>query len=109
MVAGYGITQGETGAVGLHLFHFHITIAQDIFMVNHSKVGTGISFSNLKILDYGLKRYAERTRKQGFCLYKRHFCVAKCLLGCAQTPFVLHRADAGCAFVLNTFITKKIA
>ena len=63
MVAGYGITQGKTGAVGLHLFHFHITIAQDIFMVNHSKVGTGISFSNLKILDYGLKRYAERTRK----------------------------------------------
>ena len=24
--------------------------------------------------------------KQGFCLYKRHFCVAKCLLGCAQSP-----------------------
>ena len=36
-------------------------------------------------------------RKQGFCLYKRHFCVAKCLLGCAQTPCVLHPLDAGCA------------
>ena len=34
------------------------------------------------------------------------FCFAKCLLGCAQTPFVLHRADAGCAFVPNTF-TKE--
>ena len=32
---------------------------------------------------------------------------SKCLLGCAQTPFVLHRADAGCAFVPNTFITKR--
>ena len=31
------------------------------------------------------------------------FCFAKCLLSCAQTPFVLHRADAGCAFVPNTF------
>lgn len=85
MVAGYGITQGKTGAVGLHLFHFHITIAQDIFMVNHSKVGTGISFSNLKILDYGLKRYAERTRKQCIRLYKCLFCAAKCLLGTPQT------------------------
>ena len=37
------------------------------------------------------------------------FCFAKCLLGCAQTPFVLHRADAGGAFVPNAFITKKIA
>ena len=36
--------------------------------------------------------------------YKRHFCVAKCLLGCAQTPFVLHRADAGCAFFRNASI-----
>lgn len=25
-------------------------------------------------------------RKQGFCLYKCHFCFAKCLLGCAQSP-----------------------
>ena len=24
--------------------------------------------------------------KQGFCLYKCHFCFAKCLLGCAQSP-----------------------
>ena len=32
---------------------------------------------------------------------------SKCLLGCAQTPFDLHRADAGCAFVPNTSITKK--
>ena len=31
------------------------------------------------------------------------------MLGYAQTPFVLHRADAGGAFVPNTFITKKIA
>ena len=45
--------------------------------------------------------------KQGFCLYKRHFCVAKCLLGCAQTPFVLHRTDASYAFVPNAFITKR--
>ena len=45
----------------------------------------------------------------GVRIYKCHFCFAKCLLGCAQTPFVLHRADAGCAFVPNTFITKKIA
>jgi hypothetical protein len=29
------------------------------------------------------------------------------LLGCAQTPFDLHRVDAGCAFVPNTSITKK--
>ena len=34
------------------------------------------------------------------------FCFAKCLLGCDQNPFVLHRADAGCAFVPNTF-TKE--
>ena len=32
---------------------------------------------------------------------------SKCLLGCAQTPFDLHRADAGRAFVPNTSITKK--
>ena len=32
---------------------------------------------------------------------------SKCLLGCAQTPFVLHRADAGGAFVPNAFITKR--
>jgi len=32
---------------------------------------------------------------------------SKCLLGCAQTPFDLHRVDAGCAFVPNTSITKK--
>ena len=32
---------------------------------------------------------------------------SKCLLGCAQTPFVLHRADVGCAFVSNAFITKR--
>ena len=32
---------------------------------------------------------------------------SKCLLGCAQTPFDLHRADAGCAFVPNAFITKR--
>ena len=42
-------------------------------------------------------------------LYKCYFALQKCLLGCAQTPFVLHRADAGCAFVPNTFITKKTA
>ena len=34
---------------------------------------------------------------------------SKCLLGCAQSPIVLHRADAGCAFVPNTSITKKTA
>lgn len=34
---------------------------------------------------------------------------SKCLLGCAQTPFDLHRADAGCAFVPNTSVTKKTA
>jgi len=28
-------------------------------------------------------------------------------LGCAQTPVVLHRADAGCTFVSNAFITKR--
>ena len=32
---------------------------------------------------------------------------SNCLLGCAQTPFDLHRADAGRAFVPNTSITKK--
>ena len=32
---------------------------------------------------------------------------SKCLLGCAQPPFDLHRADAGRAFVPNTSITKK--
>ena len=32
---------------------------------------------------------------------------SKCLLGCVQTPFDLHRADAGCAFVPNAFITKR--
>ena len=29
------------------------------------------------------------------------FCVAKCLLGGAQTPCVLHPMDAGCAFLRN--------
>lgn len=48
-------------------------------------------------------------RKQGIRLYKCYFALQKCLLGYAQTPFVLHRADAGGAFVPNTFITKKIA
>ena len=47
--------------------------------------------------------------KQGIRLYKCYFALQKCLLGYAQTPFVLHRADAGGAFVPNTFITKKIA
>lgn len=32
---------------------------------------------------------------------------SNCLFGCAQTPFDLHRADAGRAFVPNTSITKK--
>ena len=32
---------------------------------------------------------------------------SKCLLGCAQTPCVLHPVDAGCAFVPNAFITKR--
>ena len=32
---------------------------------------------------------------------------SKCLLGCAQTPFVLHCADVGCTFVPNAFITKR--
>ena len=32
---------------------------------------------------------------------------SNCLLGCAQTPFDLHRADAGRALVPNTSITKK--
>ncbi|MDU8563656.1 hypothetical protein RX404_06505, partial [Faecalibacterium prausnitzii] len=47
--------------------------------------------------------------QQGIRLYKCYFALQKCLLGYAQTPFVLHRADAGGAFVPNTFITKKIA
>ena len=32
---------------------------------------------------------------------------SKCLLGCAQTPFVLHRTEAGYAFVSNAFIAKR--
>lgn len=45
--------------------------------------------------------------KQGVRIYKRHFCVAKCLLGQPQTLCVLHPLDAGCAFVPNASITKK--
>ena len=29
---------------------------------------------------------------------------SKCLLGCAQTPYVLHPVDAGCAFLRNASI-----
>ena len=30
-------------------------------------------------------------------VYTNTICVAKCLLGCAQTPCVLHPLDVGCA------------
>ena len=78
-------------------------------MVNHSKVGMGISFSNLKILDYGLKRYAERASSASWyqlAIFELNFSNpnSKCLLGCAQTPFILHRTDAGCAFAPQTLL-----
>ena len=43
-------------------------------------------------------------RQAGHSSIQMLFCFAKCLLGCAQTPFVLHRADAGCAFFQNASI-----
>jgi hypothetical protein len=57
-------------------------------------------------LSAGRNKLRHLTCKQGIRLYKCYFALQKCLLGYAQTPFVLHRADAGCAFVPNTF-TKE--
>ena len=31
---------------------------------------------------------------------------SKCLLGCAQTPCILHPVDAGCAFLQNAFLIR---
>ena len=45
--------------------------------------------------------------KQCFSLYKNTFCVAKCLLGCAQTPCVLHPLDAGCA-IASLKVDRKV-
>ena len=45
--------------------------------------------------------------KQCFRLYKNTFCVAKCLLGCAQTPCVLHPLDAGCA-IASLKVDRKV-
>jgi hypothetical protein len=47
------------------------------------------------------------TRKQCFRLYKNTFCVAKCLLGCTQTPCVLHPLDAGCA-IASLKVDRKV-
>ena len=52
------------------------------------------------------RRWCGHRTQAGHSSIQMLFCFAKCLLGCAQTPFVLHRADAGCAFVPNTF-TKE--
>ena len=45
--------------------------------------------------------------KQCFRLYKNTFCVAKCLLGCAQTPCVLYPLDAGCA-IASLKVDRKV-
>lgn len=45
-------------------------------------------------------------RKQGVCLYKRHFCFAKMLVGNSQTLCDLHRTAAGCAFLPNAFLME---
>ena len=42
-------------------------------------------------------------------VYTNAILLCKMLVGLCPNPFVLHRTDAGCAFVPNTFITKKIA
>jgi len=68
----------------------------------------------LKISDAGVDRSsysASRASWYQLAIFESDFSNpnSKCLLGCAQTPFDLHRADAGCAFVPNTSITKKTA
>ena len=45
--------------------------------------------------------------KQCFRLYKNTFCVAKCLLGCAQPLCVLHPLDAGCA-IASLKVDRKV-
>lgn len=63
-------------------------------MVNHSKVGTGISFSNLKILDYGLKRYAERTRASSAFVYTNAYFALQ--NACWGHPKPFHSAPFRC-------------
>jgi hypothetical protein len=64
-------------------------------------------FSNLKISNCGQKgRIVVASRA---FVYTNAILLCKMLVGLCPNPFVLHRTDAGCAFVPNTFITKKIA
>ena len=69
-------------------------------------------FSNLKISNCGQKgRIVVASSASWYQLanFESDFSNpnSKCLLGCAQPPFVLHRTDASYAFVPNAFITKR--
>ena len=64
---------------GSFLMMVHDFIFTDSFQGWH---GVFLQSKNFKLR----KKRTHCCGKQGVRIYKRHFCVAKCLLGCAQSP-----------------------